>query len=607
LKNIQTAVAKRDLLVAWLALLVAAFAAGLFRIREFDTFWHLVSGRWILEHRALPHTDPFRFSSAAEPWTDHEWLFQVFLSWVEQLGGLDGLIVVRALIVATLATVLLLALRHTGVSLLTAFLLALCTLVLSRLRFLIRPELASLLGLAVLLATLQQFRRDGRMIRLIVLAGVVVFWANAHLGVLVVPPLAALYLIGTRLPGGTGSPNRGGQPPSWSIVVGAPLLFTAAIAINPNGIGVFGVPGKIAAALHDLAGVNPEWLPLLSVPLPWVFVAMALLISTWVIEWRRIGSIDCSTALVAVALAALTMMSVRHRGLFYIAAAFAFAESLAAIQFERQETPAPPRRALWPVLLSGAAVLGFVFPPMWGPFGVRDRISFGFGLEAGRYPVGAADAVSEWADLENVFNDVATGGYLLWRWYPERLVFIDGRNEVHPELLSELTSAVSTREGWQALLDRYDIDGAILDYLALPGMVLDGDPSRRLLPRVNSVAANAPVAKLPVAKLPATRLPGADNPAARSSLYFAPESFALVYWDDVAMLFVRRAPDREREIDAKEFPVVRPDEPGLLIAQAKGDEELRIAAIEELERRIELAPRSRRAETLLAALVAIAP
>jgi hypothetical protein len=582
LKELQTAEPKRELFIAWLSLLIAALAAGLFRIRGFDTFWHLVSGRWILEHSALPHTDPFRFSSSAEPWTDHEWLFQVLLGWVERLGGLDGLIVLRALIVATLATVLLLALRRTGVSVLTAFLLALGTLVLSRLRFLIRPELASLLCLAVLLATLQQFRRDGRVLRLVLAAGLVVLWANAHLGVLVAPPLTALYLIGTRLPGGTGSPNRGHRPPAWPIVVGTPLVLIVAVAINPYGIGVFGVPGKIAAAIHGLAGINPEWLPLISAARPWVFVAMASLIVAWVLEWRRVGSIDGSTALVAVALAALTMMSVRHRGLFYIAAAFAVAESLAAIRFDRLESPAPARRALWPVLVSGVAVLGFVFPPIWGPFGVRDRISFGLGLEPDRYPVGAADAVSEWADLGNLFNDVGTGGYLLWRWHPERLVFNDGRAEVHPELLRELTGAVSSRDSWQALLDSYEIDGAVLDYVALPRMVLDGGRSRD----------DQSVANLP---------------AARSSLCFAPESFALVYWDDEAMLFVRRARDRERKIHAEEFSVVRPDEPGLLIEQARADGAVRVAAIEELERRIELAPRSQRAETLLAALKALEP
>ncbi len=561
----------------WLPLLVASLAAGLFRIRSFDTFWHLVSGRWILEHRALPHIDPFRFTSINEPWTDHEWLFQVLLAYFERLGGLDGAIVLRALFVVGLATVLFLALRRTRVSLLTAFLLVLCTIILARLRFLIRPELVSLLGLALLLASLQEFRRDGRLWRLGALAGVVAIWANAHLGVLIAPPLTALYLVGTRFSGGSGLPDRGDRPVPMPIVVAAPLLFVVTIAINPHGFGVFTVPGKIAASIQDLAGINPEWLPLLTAPRPWVFVTMAALGIAWMVEWRQRGSIDTSTALVAIALAALTLMSVRHRGLFYVGAAFAAAESLAAIRFDRGDRPEPTGRSMWPALISAVAVLGFVFPPVWGPFGVRDRISFGFGLEPNRYPVVAADAVSEWPELGNVFNDVASGGYLLWRWYPERLVFNDGRNEVHPELLRELVDAVSTREKWQALLDRYEIDGAVVDYVALPRMVLGGPIDRGSLPAIDVLAA-------------------------RSSLYFAPEDFALVYWDDVAMLFVRRSLDRDEKIRRQEYSVVRPDEPGLLIAKARDDDGLRASAIEELERRVRLAPRSGRAESMLEAL-----
>ena len=53
-------------------LVLAAFAAiaGAFGLRAYDLFWHLASGRWIVEHRALPTTDPFRFASEAAAWVD---------------------------------------------------------------------------------------------------------------------------------------------------------------------------------------------------------------------------------------------------------------------------------------------------------------------------------------------------------------------------------------------------------------------------------------------------------------------------------------------------------------------------------------------------------
>ena len=573
----RTAHSKPQPVLVWLSLLVASLAIGFFRLRSFDTFWHLVSGRWILEHRTLPHSDPFRFSSINEPWTDHEWLFQTVLAWVDRLFGLDGLIVLRALVVATLATILLLALKRTGVSVLTAFLIALSTLILARLRFLIRPELVSLLGLAVLMATLQRYRRERRLLWLVLLAGVVTVWANAHLGVLIVPPLVALYLVGTRFAGGNGPPNRGSGSVSWPVILGAPLLMIAAISLNPHGLRVFTVPGKIASSLEDLAGINPEWLPLLTSPRPWVFVAMVVLVTIWIIEWRRVGSIDISTALVATALAALTLLSVRHRGLFYVGAAFALAEAIAAIRPRVTGESSSRPRSIWPSLVSAVVVLGCIFPPTWGPFGVRDHISFGFGLEPGRYPVEAVDLASEWTDLGNVFNDVASGGYLLWRWFPERQVFIDGRNEVHPELLAELISAVSSKQTWQALLDRYQIDGAILDYVALPEMVVGTAE-----PGAFGMAARVP--------------------AARSSLYFASDRFALVHFDDVAMLFVRRTAEREEMIRATEFSIVRPDEPGLLMARARDDARFRASAVEELERRVGVDPRSERAESILEAL-----
>ncbi|MEJ2084326.1 MAG: hypothetical protein P8Y44_01435 [Acidobacteriota bacterium] len=577
----QTAGTSGECLLAWLSLLVAAVGAAIFPIRSFDTFWHLVSGRWILQHRILPQIDPFRFTSVDESWVDHEWLFQVVAALIERLAGLDGLIVFRALLVAAMASVLLVALRRIGVSPFFAFLLALSTITLARLRFLIRPELTSLLALSILLACLEEYRRRGGWRWIFGMTLLVIVWANSHLGVLIAPPLSALFLLGTRLPGGTGDPRRGDRPAPWAAILGLPVILAAAICANPYRHELFEIPTRIAAALGDLAGVNPEWLPLLAAPRPWVLVAMVVVTGLWVVEWRCVGRIDPSTMLVTLALGALTLVSVRHRGLFYLGAVFALAESIAAIRSTRTAAMQPvARRVWWPATIAFVAVLGFVFAPGRGPLGVHDRIGFGFGLAPGRYPAAAVDAVSDWPDLGNLFNDAATGGYLLWRWYPQRQVFIDGRNEVGPDLLRELVAAVRSRDSWQALLDRYAIDGGILDNLALPSVNLEGRTSPDGSPRRGTAAA-------------------------RSSLYFPSEQFALVYWDDTAMLFVRRSERRREKIAAMEYSAVRPDEPDLLIARAKHDPQWRELATEELQRRLATSPRSARAQALLTALASL--
>ena len=76
-----------------LALALAVFALCAFSpsvLNDGDTFSHIATGQWILEHRAVPHSDPFTFSFAGAPWTAHEWLSEVFLALAYRAGRLRG-------------------------------------------------------------------------------------------------------------------------------------------------------------------------------------------------------------------------------------------------------------------------------------------------------------------------------------------------------------------------------------------------------------------------------------------------------------------------------------------------------------------------------------
>src|SRR5438067_1149884 len=64
-----------------------------------DVSWHIATGQWILDHRAIPHTDPFSFTWAGKPWVPIEWLAEVIYASVYRLGGYSG---VAALVTAAL-------------------------------------------------------------------------------------------------------------------------------------------------------------------------------------------------------------------------------------------------------------------------------------------------------------------------------------------------------------------------------------------------------------------------------------------------------------------------------------------------------------------------
>src|SRR6185437_12289983 len=62
-----------------------------------DVSWHIATGQWILDHRAIPHADPFSFTWAGKPWVPIEWLSEVIYASAYRLAGYAG---VAALVTA---------------------------------------------------------------------------------------------------------------------------------------------------------------------------------------------------------------------------------------------------------------------------------------------------------------------------------------------------------------------------------------------------------------------------------------------------------------------------------------------------------------------------
>ena len=308
----------------WFVLLGAVAAlGGTLQIRSVDIFWHLATGRWILSHGAVPRHDPFRFSSLQVPWVDHEWLFQLVLAVVEGLGGLEMLVVARALFLVGLILFLAWALRRT---------LAPCLRWRSSRQSpsswsgdgsSSRPEIVTVAGLVFVLALLQEHRRKGGSVGAIMgLCVVVALWSNGHPGVVIVPGVAAAFLVGCRLPGGSGTPARGTEARTWKELVGVPLVVAAAALANPYGIEVFFASQKILAAFRGLDAVNPDWANAWDAPRPFFFVATGALAVYTVVAWRRGARLDPATGLVVLLLLPLGLAGVRHQPLVAIAASF---------------------------------------------------------------------------------------------------------------------------------------------------------------------------------------------------------------------------------------------------------------------------------------------
>src|SRR5437660_12927075 len=110
LRRVSSAVVLR-----WL-LFTAIFSLAAVPPLDPDLWWHLANGRLMVTTGTIPHVDLYSFSAAGHPWVMHEWLADLTMYLLYQLGGLAVLVGIFAGVVTAAAVCLYLLLRRSGLS-----------------------------------------------------------------------------------------------------------------------------------------------------------------------------------------------------------------------------------------------------------------------------------------------------------------------------------------------------------------------------------------------------------------------------------------------------------------------------------------------------------
>ncbi len=77
-----------------------------------DTLWQIRAGAWIVRHLAIPHDDPFSYTTAGRHWFAHEWLAQTLLGLADRAGGWRGVMLLTAAASGLTAGLLMFHLRR---------------------------------------------------------------------------------------------------------------------------------------------------------------------------------------------------------------------------------------------------------------------------------------------------------------------------------------------------------------------------------------------------------------------------------------------------------------------------------------------------------------
>jgi len=388
------------------------------------------------------------------------------------------------------------------------------------------------------------------------LAGLMIVGANAHGGALVVPLLLTGILAAESLQMVLTRRWRRRTIISGIAGVGTVVL---ALLVNPYGWHLFTVPFRLAHLVNLDHIPNPEWISPSPTQAPVLYAAMAIAVAVLALRERRLAY--WALLLLTVALA---LRHIRNLGLFFVLLPLAVAPALAtwrALTTAREESRQGQRRAnLLTVTAVSLLAVSLAIAP-WPHFGI--------GFADDYYPSSACSFLdAQGLPTAQLYNDVRFGGYLIHRYGPERQVFQDDRNEIHEPLLRRVWEIFQASDvaAWSELLGSHSADTALVRY----------HPQLQVTD------------------------PAGNNLGLRgfSTLWFPAAEWALVYWDDVAMVFVNRDSAAPGFLEGYEYRVLRPDDLAHLKGRLAHDPALRLEAAEELARAVRSQPTSSRAREI---------
>lgn len=501
-------------------------------LASYDLWWHLASGRWIWERMAVPRADPFSHTLAGAPWIDFEWLFQALAYLLHRAGGFQALVCMKASLGALAVRQVYRLSRTAEEGEGPALLAAACALALVRTRGFERPELASLALAPFFLGLVLKWRSTGAPAALWALPALTLFWANLHAGFALGLGLLALAAAGIYW-----EERAGGRPAARGA---RPLLLALAACafaalLNPYGVGAYKVlflHAREAGAAG--AGAIEEWrsLRLGEYPVYWV-----LLLASFGFLFRDLRQGQGEARFWAPLVLGMGLFSSRQvRYPVYFAL-------LASPYLFRRLGEA---RSAWTGRACAAAGAGLA---LWcaAPALRRD---FRSPVPWPRLPERACAFLDRERPPGALYNDCALGGFVTWRLGGRLPVFCDGRYLFHG-MQAAAASALRDPKNFQALLDARGVQTALLRHA---GRSVSTDPEGRSL----------------------------EVPRSPWTFLFPRERWALVHWDDAALVFVRRSPAASGLISRSETRV-DPDDADFLAGEIAAGRLKREAVLADLQ------------------------
>jgi hypothetical protein len=444
----------------FILLFLGLFLMTLRPIVDPDFWWHLRTGQLIIQKQFIPRTDPFSYTNIGKPWIAHEWLTEVLIFALFQLGSYSLIIVTFSVIITGAFLLAYFRSSFDSQPYIAGFTVLLGALATAP-TWGVRPQMISLFLSSLFLYLLDRYQKQKRFKTLLLLPFFSLLWVNIHAGYFLGLVIIFIFILGHLLDliifnllktGSFELPEKK-TITNLCVVLGCCVLATLA---NPNGFHILIYPFQ---TLTDQAMQQflQEWFSPDFHQLEWQPFAYYLLvfIGTGMLSKNSLSS---TKILLTVLFGYAALMSMRHVPLFVIVSIPILSEqisSFVSIQ-SKSKSAGQVQKVIAPIFLSLSIIaICLRFNQVSQEQSKSEVINF---------PRTAVDWIIKNQPEGNLFNSYNWGGYLIWRDYLHYPVYIDGRADVYgAEFIYTYLNIYLAQPGWENLLDAYKINLVLVE------------------------------------------------------------------------------------------------------------------------------------------------
>lgn len=484
---------------------------------EDDIFWHMQTGKYILETKSVPSTDVFGYITQGEKWIPFEWLWDTSAYLVYSAAGFIGLYFVNAILLVLIFFVIYSILKKAKVQGAAGILFMLLIYLGVFYRVGIKPQMVAYLLLILELKLLIDYRYfGGEVKKLYFLIPIFLLWANVHMSIFLGGALLIAFYIDLLISEFILKKEVNNLLQVLLICVASALVML----LNPHGINTF-----LYAYGHTKMNMLEEvyeWMsPFSKNYFGKLFnlIFVVFLIGGVMLIIRSLKRKDFFMILSVLIFMHFAVRQLRFTVDYIFLAGILFAIAYAS----RLNSPKINNNYL-KYSAAGILILFIILTPggsLHKALGFPK--AFGAGIYEGTFPVRMYDFMRENKITEaghRPFQTFEYGGYFIWN-FPESKNFIDSRN-LNDSIWNEFKSIVNMKGDYTELISKDSID-----YFMITRPTLTMGPEELRSTIISYLSNNT-------------------------------DQWKLIYWDDISLLFVKNNERFRNVINSYEFKYLTP-------------------------------------------------